>query len=102
MKKVIISLISLCMLISLSNQAVAQDKGKETVVFSVSMHCNNCEKKIKENIRFEKGVTKINTDLNTQTVTITFKRDKITKEKLAAALKKLGYEVTEIIGTEIE
>ena len=97
MKKVIISLISLCMLISLSNQAVAQDKGKgvETVVFSVSMNCENCGKKIKDNIRFEKGVTKIKTDLKAQTVEITYKADKTTKKKLALALEKLGYKPTE-------
>jgi len=97
MKKVIISLISLCMLIAVSNQAMAQDKGKgiETVVFSVSMNCENCEKKIKDNIRFEKGVTRIKTDLKAQTVTITYKADKTTKEKLMLALEKLGHKPTE-------
>lgn len=90
MKKIIISLFSLCMLISF--QANAQEKGKETVVFSVSMNCGNCEKKIRDNIRFEKGVTSVKTDLEKQTVTITFKKDKNSEENLAAALTKLGYE----------
>ena len=95
MKKIIIHLIALCMLMALSSQAIAQDKGKETAIFSVSMHCGNCEKKIKENIRFEKGVTKLKVDLKAQTVEITYKTDKITRETLALALEKLGYKPTE-------
>ena len=85
------------MLIAVSGQVMAQDKGKgiETVVFSVSMDCENCEKKIKNNIRFEKGVTKIKTDLKVQTVAISYKSDKTTKEQLALALEKLGYKPTE-------
>ena len=34
-----------------------------TVTTTPEMHCQNCEKKIKENIRFEAGVKKIETNL---------------------------------------
>ena len=43
-----------------------------TVTTTPEMHCQNCEKKIKENIRFEAGVKKIETDLEKQLVVITY------------------------------
>ena len=78
-----------------SQQLFAQSKGKETATFNVAMSCENCERKIKENIRFEKGVTAIKTDLKTQTVKITYKSDKTNRENLAVALTKLGYKPIE-------
>ena len=55
MKKVIFS--SAMMLIAL----VAMAKDIKTVVVTTQpqMHCENCEKKIKGNLRFEKGVKEI-------------------------------------------
>lgn len=43
---------------------------------SPQMHCENCENKIKGNLRFEKGVKKIVTDIDSQTVTVTYDADK--------------------------
>ncbi|MCL1942916.1 MAG: heavy-metal-associated domain-containing protein [Candidatus Azobacteroides sp.] len=74
-----------------SQNISAQSKDKETVTFHVTMHCHTCEQKIKDNIRFEKGVTAIKTDLKAQTVEITYKSDKTDKETLSAALTKIGY-----------
>lgn len=56
------------------------------------MHCENCENKIKKNLRFEKGVTKIETSVKEQTVTVTYDATKTTKENIQAAMKKIGYE----------
>lgn len=71
-------------------------KDLKTVVFSPNppMSCQNCENKIKGNIRFEKGVKDIQTDLESQQIIITYDADKTTEEKLADALDKIGYEVT--------
>ena len=51
----------------------AMAKTIKTTVFTTSpqMHCENCENKIKGNLRFEKGVKKIVTDIDSQTVTVT-------------------------------
>ena len=54
------------------------------------MSCQNCEDKIKGNMRFEKGVVKIETDREKQTVTITYDPKKTNVEKLQAAMKKIG------------
>lgn len=54
------------------------------------MHCQNCEDKIKGNMRFEKGVVKIETDRVKQTVTITYDPRKTDVPTLQAAMKKIG------------
>jgi copper chaperone CopZ len=54
------------------------------------MHCQSCEDKIKGELRFEKGVVKIETDREHQTVTITYDPKKTNVEKLQAAMKKIG------------
>lgn len=54
------------------------------------MSCQNCEDKIKGNMRFEKGVVKIETDREKQTVTITYDPKKTDVETLQAAMKKIG------------
>ena len=82
---------------ALAKTSSAQDsKPKtETVVFETSMHCDKCEKKISENISFEKGVKDLKTDLSSKTVTVKYDPAKTDKSKLAAAIKKLGYTATE-------
>ncbi|MDO4194752.1 MAG: heavy-metal-associated domain-containing protein [Prevotellaceae bacterium] len=67
----------------------------KVVVFTPTpaMHCQNCEKKIKDNIRFVKGVKKIETSVEKQTITITYDAAKTTPEKIEAGFKKLGYKV---------
>ena len=52
-------------------------KDIRTAVFKVSqMHCENCERKVKNNIKFEKGVKDFSTDLKTKTVSITYDAEK--------------------------
>lgn len=71
-------------------------KDLKTVIFTPNppMSCQNCENKIKGNIRFEKGVKDIQTNLESQEIIITYDADKTTEEKLSVALDKLGYDVT--------
>lgn len=71
-----------------------QAKDVKTVVFTLSpqMHCETCETKIKSNIRFEKGVKKIETDIKAQTVTIQYDAEKTSPEKIADGFKKIGYD----------
>ncbi|MBP1613442.1 MAG: Heavy-metal-associated domain protein [Bacteroidetes bacterium] len=68
-------------------------KDLRTVVFKVvQMECENCEKKVVNNMKFEKGLKKVNTDLKSQTVTITYDAEKTTVEKLKDGFKKFKYE----------
>lgn len=66
------------------------------------MHCNGCETKIKNNIRFVSGVKKIATDLEKKVVAVTYDADKTNPEKIAEAFKKIGYETTTVSDKKAE
>ena len=55
------------------------------------MHCQNCENKIKGNLRFEKGVKKIETNIDKQTVTVTYDADKTSVDKIIEGFTRFGY-----------
>ena len=57
------------------------------------MHCSGCENRIKKNIRFVKGVKKIETSVPEQTVIIIYDKSKSEYKDFIAAFKKIGYEV---------
>ena len=73
-------------------------KDIKTVVFTTNpeMHCQSCEKKIKGNLRFEKGIKSIITDLKTKTVTIEYDADKTNVQNIVKGFKKIKYEATEL------
>ena len=64
-----------------------------TVTTQPQMHCQNCENKIKSNIRFVKGTKKIETSVDDQRVTIIYDGKKAKYEDYVAAFRKIGYEI---------
>ena len=87
----------------ISSTAFAQEKSKkktETVKYWVSMSCENCKAKVEKNIAYEKGVKDMNVDLDTKTVTLTYKTGKTNPEKLEKALKDLGYKTEKLAAEE--
>jgi len=91
-------------LVTFSMNAYSKDdvkkSSKQTVLFSVPMHCRTCQDKVEKNIAFEKGVTDLKVDLPSNTVSVTFKSDKNTIEGLIAAFKKIGFNATVISETD--
>lgn len=88
MKRIIFTLV-----VALISTATVLAKDLRVAVFKVTkMHCENCEKKITNNIRFEKGVKDITTDLETKVVTVTYDADKNTVANIQAGFKKINYE----------
>lgn len=70
----------------------AVSKDIRDVTFKVQqMECPNCEKKVKNNIRFEKGVKSIQTNVEQRTVIITYDADKTNVTRLQTAFKKFDY-----------
>jgi len=90
MKKIL----SLAVAALFASSALAESK-IDTLIVSTNpqMHCANCEKKIKTNIRFVKGTKNIVTSVPNQTVTILFDGSKATYADFEAAFKKIGYEI---------
>ena len=69
--------------VALLSVAAVLAKDIRVVVFKVSqMHCENCEKKVKNNMRFEKGVKELSTELKNKTVSIAYDAEKTDVKKL--------------------
>ena len=58
--------------------ATSYAKDIKEIVFTTvpEMECTSCENKIKGNLRFEKGIKDIETDITTQEIKITYDADK--------------------------
>jgi len=84
------------------NKKEKKDNKKETVLFDVSMTCENCKKRIEKNIAYEKGVSDMQVDLDNKRVSVTFRNDKTSIEKLQKAFEKLGYTATVHTGASSE
>ena len=69
-------------------------KDIKTAIFTTNpeMHCESCENKIKGNLRFEKGIKSIKTDLKSKTVTIQYDADKTNVQNIIKGFKKIKYE----------
>lgn len=79
-------------MVALLSVAAVWAKDIRVVVFRVSqMHCEKCEKKVKDNMRFEKGLKDLSTEVKTKTVTITYDAEKTNVKKLQAGFKKFDY-----------
>lgn len=90
------SIFSFLLLFLISLQLSAKDIETLVLTTTPQMHCAGCEKKIKDRLRYEKGVKSIETSLEGQRVTIVFDADKTSKEILIASLKKAGYSAREV------
>ncbi len=111
MKKTIILTLAALMTISLSSAVAStidtaelsvltdkkpKKKGEiKEVTFNVHLHCENCVKKVQENIAFEKGVKDLEVSLENQTVEIKYDAAKTSEDTLKKAIEKLGYPVSE-------
>lgn len=83
--------------LSFSVALLAKDIKTVVLTTQPEMHCQNCEKKIKNNIRFEKGIKTIKTNLEKKTVTIEYDADKTNVQNIIAGFEKINYKATEVI-----
>lgn len=86
------SLIAAFMLV-IAGKTFAATADTLVVTTQPQMHCANCEKKIKSNIRFVKGTKKIETSVDDQKVTIVYDAGKAKYDDFVEAFKKIGYEI---------
>ena len=92
MKKYIVS-----MVIAATSLSASAQKSRQVDTLLVTtipeMHCSGCEERIKENIRFVKGVKSIQTSVPEQKVTIIYQKNKAKYEDFVKAFDRLGYEI---------
>lgn len=85
----------MALLALMAGSALAAPQADTLVVNTTPvMHCQNCENKIKKNIRFVKGTKRIDTSVPNQTVTIIFDGRKATYADYEAAFRKIGFSIT--------
>ena len=77
-------------------------KDIRTVTFSTHLHCENCAKKVMENVSFTKGVKDMTVSLKDQRIVIVYDADKVSAEKLQAEIKKLGYPAVVVPEEEVK
>lgn len=102
MKKILAFVIAASIAVSsafAADSAADQKKNKKSkelkeVTWTVNLHCENCVEKVNENLAFEKGVKDLKVSLEEGTVYVKYDPSKTSEETLAAAMKKLGYEVS--------
>lgn len=87
------NLLAALMLVAAGNAFAKTSADTLVVTTQPQMHCQNCEKKIKSNIRFVKGTKKIITSVDEQKVTIVYDSKKANYNDFVAAFKKIGYEI---------
>lgn len=80
---------------ALALAAMAVQAKDKTVVLTTTptITCNNCVNKIKSNIRFVKGVKKIDPSLKTKKVSIVYDDAKAGQEDIVKGFAKIGYRV---------
>jgi hypothetical protein len=90
MKKVIILLgVVFCLSYSVSAQ---KKTNKEEVVIHTSSQCGDCKERIEEMFNYQKGIVFAELDLETDNLTVKFKKDKISLEEIKNMLNELGYD----------
>lgn len=82
----------------MSLSAYAKDIKTLVVTTTPQMHCAGCENRIKNGLKFEKGVKDIQTSVPNQTVTVKYDAEKTTAEELTKAFEKIGFKVSAVNG----
>ena len=106
MKRFFTLMLTLLIVAGGATAAMAQDKKQkkqanvQEVTFVTTIDCKNCVKKVEANLPYEKGIKDMKVTLDDQTVWIKYDANKTDKEKLAEAIRKLGYEAEEVIPEE--
>ena len=67
------------------------------VTFVVHLHCENCVRKVVENVSFERGVKDLKVSMETQTVYVKYDVAKTSEETLKKSIESLGYPVKGIV-----
>ena len=106
MKRFLFIALTLILMAGSATAVLAQDKKQkknanlQEVTFVTTIDCKNCVKKVEANLPYEKGIKDMKVNLDDRTVWIKYDAAKTDKEKLAAAIVKLGYEAEEVLPEE--
>lgn len=79
-----------------STGVFSQKNNLEEIKIKTSSQCDMCKERIEETLTFEKGVKKSELDLESQVVTVIYKKGKTTPEKIRKAISRAGYDADDV------
>ncbi len=71
-------------------------EGKVTAKIMTNAECGMCKEKIEGGLNFEKGIVFAELDVPSKVVTVKFKNDVITLDKIRVIISELGYDADEV------
>lgn len=90
----------ICIILLCVSAFAAKPRTKAVVrraVYVTDLDCEDCAKKIRENISFEKGVKDLKVDVEKRTVDVKFDAAKNDTLSLRKAMNKLGYSAKVVV-----
>jgi copper chaperone CopZ len=66
------------------------------VVIKTSAECDMCKEVMEEKLNYTKGITYVNLEVSSKLLTVKYKEDKISLEKIREIISNLGYDADEI------
>ena len=91
------ALMAMPMVSMADNKPSKKKKEVKEVTFVVEIDCENCAKKIRENVAFEKGVKDLKVTVAERTVALKYDPAKTTEKALKASIEELGYPVEGVL-----
>ena len=85
MLKFTLLLLAGCFMFSFSGKEV------KTMVIKTTTVCEMCKDRIERELVFTKGVKEVKVDLEKNLITVKYRTDKVTPEKIRTAVSQLGY-----------
>jgi len=94
--KNIIGILGLLFVVGL-NSATAQSSKVTTITFITTAICGECKERIEEKLNYTKGIVYAELDLETKMLTVKYRTDLITAEKIKEILASIGYSSDTVI-----
>ena len=94
-------LFTLTLLLTVSLSTLAKDIHR-LIVKSERMHCGHCSEKIVKHTKQVRGVKKVETNLESHEIIITYDADKVSEATLLSGLNDLGYSSVVVSNTRVE
>lgn len=95
--KMLTAITAVLFTVSMSGNVFSQEAKKtETISIQTSAVCGMCKERLETKMAFAKGVTAVQLDNKTKVLSVTYKPEKTTPEKLKTAVTKIGYDADEM------
>ena len=81
---------------SFSTAMAQKEKSKEKIIIKTSTECNMCKERVEKEMAYTKGVISSSLNVEKAELTVIYKSQKTTPEKIRRTLSELGYDADDI------